>query len=153
MDLKNSLIVLAIAAAPFVELRLAVPYGVAQGLSPLSVFILSVIGNTLPILPLLIFLQWAVIRLERLKVIGRILDWWFTRVKRKSDLVEKYGFWGLVLFVAIPLPGTGVWSGAVAATLFNFKKRRAAVALFIGMAIAAVIVTLASVKIITFIKV
>ena len=134
-----------IAAAPFVELRLAIPFGIAKDINPWQVFFLALIGNTIPILPLLIFLEWGMHRLINVKGIGKMLKWWFTKVEKKSKIVQSYGFWGLVFFVAIPLPGSGIWSGSVAATLLEFKKKRAFIAILLGMIIAGILVTLGSI--------
>lgn len=144
MVLKNEFIVFLVAMSPVFELRGAIPLGLARGLSVAEVFILSWIGNILVIVPLLIFFRWAEQRLEHLKGIGKLLRWWFSRVDRKSQLVQTYGLLGLVLFVAIPLPGTGAWTGSVAATLFKFKISKAFIAIMIGVTIAAILVTLAS---------
>ena len=148
MDIANELWVILISASPFVELRGAIPLGIAKGIGALNVFFLAVLGNTIPIIPLLVFLKWSVNKLEKMKGIGKILDWWFEKVEKKSQVVKTYGFWGLVLFVAIPLPGSGVWSGSVAATLLEFRFGRAFLAIFLGMLIAAVLVTLASMGVI-----
>jgi uncharacterized membrane protein len=142
--MTTALWVLLISAAPFVELRGAIPVGIARGMEAWKVFWLAVVGNTLPILPLLWILKWGSVRLLEVKGIGKILRWWFERVEKKTDIVRTYGFWGLVLFVGIPFPGTGIWSGSVAATLLEFKIPRAFTAIFTGMLIAAVLVTLAS---------
>jgi len=142
MDFSNDFFVFLISLSPVVELRGAIPVGIAKGMGVWRVFFLALTGNSLPIIPLLVFLRWAVKKLENLKWIGRILHWWFTKVEKKSKVVHKYGFWGLVLFVAIPFPGTGVWSGTVAATLLEFKFSRAFLAIFLGMVIAGILVTL-----------
>ncbi|UCG35220.1 MAG: small multi-drug export protein [Candidatus Omnitrophota bacterium] len=148
MDIANELWIVLISASPFVELRGAIPLGIANGMGAAKVFFLAIIGNTIPIIPLLVFLKWSVNKLEKMKGIGKVLRWWFERVEKKSKMVQTYGFWGLVLFVSIPLPGSGVWSGSVAATLLEFKFGRAFLAIFLGMLIAAVLVTFASLGVI-----
>ncbi|UCC94635.1 MAG: small multi-drug export protein, partial [Candidatus Omnitrophota bacterium] len=139
--MKNELLVFLISASPFVELRGAIPFGIATGVGVWKVFIIAILGNFIPIIPLLVFFKWAVTRLENMKGIGKLLKWWFKKVERKSKIVQLYGFWGLVLFVSIPFPGTGVWSGSIAATLLEFKLSRAFLAIFMGMVIAAILVT------------
>jgi uncharacterized membrane protein len=134
-----------IAALPIFELRLSVPLGIIKfQLPPWEVFFLSILGNMLPVIPLLLFLRWAVVRLEHIKGIGKFLKWWFDRAEKKSKAVETYGFWGLVILVAIPLPGTGAWTGCAAATLFNFKLPKALLAIFLGVIIAGVIMVFGS---------
>ena len=148
MDITNELWIILISASPFVELRGAIPFGIANGMGAAKVFFLAILGNTIPIVPLLVLLKWSVNKLEKMKGVGKILHWWFQKVEKRSKIVETYGFWGLVLFVAIPLPGSGVWSGSVAATLLEFKFARAFLAIFLGMLIAATLVTFASLGII-----
>ncbi|MFH1900643.1 MAG: small multi-drug export protein [Candidatus Omnitrophota bacterium] len=148
MDISNDLLILLVSSLPIVELRGAIPLGIIRGMSVGKVFFLSVLGNVLVIIPLLLFFKWTVIRLEKIRSIGKILEWWFMRVRKKSKIVQAYGFWGLILFVAIPLPGTGAWTGAAAATLFNFKLPKAFLAIFLGVLIAGVLVTLGSLGIV-----
>ena len=132
------------AALPILELRAAIPFGFKLlGESALGkVYVLSLIGNLIPVLPSLLFFKYFFHRLENIKFIGKFFKWWFRRVERKSKLVERWGFWGLVLFVAIPLPITGAWTGTAAATLFEIKVKRAFLAILFGVAIAGVIVSL-----------
>lgn len=144
MDIKNSIFIFLVSMTPVFELRGAIPLGLAKGLSPWAVFTISWIGNILVIVPLLLFFRWAEDKLEHLKGIGKILHWWFQKVDKKSQVVQTYGFLGLILFVAIPLPGTGAWTGSAAATLLKFKIARAFVAILIGVTIAAILVTLVS---------
>jgi uncharacterized membrane protein len=130
-----------VAALPIFELRLSIPLALTKfQMKPLEVFLWSILGNILPIIPFLLFLRWAVKHLEKLKGIGKFLHWWFERAQKKSKVIETYGFWGLVIFVAIPLPGTGAWTGCVAATLFNFKLPKAFLAVSLGVLGAAIIV-------------
>ena len=140
--LPKELAVLIVASLPVFELRGAVPVGVSLGLPLLKVYFLSLLGNLIPVLPLLLFFRCFFVKLENVKILGKFLKWWFRRVERKSKVVDKWGFWGLVLFVAIPLPVTGAWTGAVAATLFEMRIRKAFLAILIGVAIAGVIVSL-----------
>jgi len=138
---SKEVVVVMLAALPIFELRLSIPIAVLKFNMPAQkAFLLSILGNMLPVIPLLFFLRWAVVRLEHLRFIGKILIWWFKKAEGKSKVIQTYGFWGLVIFVCIPLPGTGAWTGCVAATLFNFKLSRAFAAIFIGVVIAGIIV-------------
>ncbi|MCF7887339.1 MAG: small multi-drug export protein, partial [Candidatus Omnitrophica bacterium] len=74
--------------------------------------------------------------------VGIFFSWWFRRVEKRSDVVKKWGFWGLVLLVAIPLPVTGAWTGTVAANLFELKIKKSFFAILIGVLIAGLIVSL-----------
>ena len=137
--------ILLVACLPIFELRLAIPLGIVKfNLPALEVYILSLLGNLLPVLPLLLLFKYSFHKLENIPLFGKFFKWWFRRVEQKSKIVEKWGFWGLVLFVSIPLPVTGAWTGAVAATLFEMKIRRAALAISLGVALAGIIVLVLS---------
>jgi len=134
-----------IAALPVFELRLAVPIGILKFNLPIfNVYFLALLGNMLPVIPLLLFLKYFFHRLQNLRFVGSFFKWWFKRVERKSKIIEKWGFWGLVCFVAIPLPVTGAWTGSAAATLLEMKPKKAFLAIFGGVCIAGIIVTILS---------
>jgi len=142
---SKEIVIILVAALPIFELRLAIPLGIIKFNLPVAeVYFLSLIGNLIPVIPLLLFFKYFFHRLENLQFLGRFFRWWFRRVERKSKIVDKWGFWGLVLFVAIPLPVTGAWTGTVAATLFEIKVKKAALAIAIGVALAGVVVTVLS---------
>jgi len=104
---SNELTVALVATLPIFELRLAIPLGIIKyNLPVVQVYILALIGNLIPVIPLLLILKYFFHELEYVPVIGKVFKWWFRRVERKSKIVERWGFWGLVLFVAIPLPVT-----------------------------------------------
>ena len=134
-----------LAMLPIFELRLAIPLGIIKFTLPVvDVFIFSFLGNIAVIAPLLFFFKSFFHALENLPLFGKIFRWWFRRVEKKSRIVSRWGFWGLVFFVAIPLPGTGAWTGSVAATLFEIKTKKAFLAIVIGVLIAGILVTILS---------
>jgi uncharacterized membrane protein len=138
---SKEVVVVLLAALPIFELRLSIPIAMLKFNMPAyKAFLLSILGNMLPVIPFLLFLRWAVVRLEHLHFVGKFLMWWFKRAEAKSKAIKTYGFWGLVIFIAIPLPGTGAWTGCVVATLFNFKLVRATMACFLGVLGAGIIV-------------
>jgi len=141
MGLSSKLWVVFIAALPVSELRGAVPYGISTGLPWLEVFMLAVIGNLLPVIPIFLFLKFFLLKARKVKIIDNFFFWWFNKVDNKSALIKKYGFWGLVLFVAVPLPVTGAWTGITAAFLLKFKLKRAFTAILLGVIIAGIVVT------------
>lgn len=145
MDLKNEIIVFLISAAPFVELRAAIPWGLARGLGVLEVFVISLLGNILVIIPLLFIFNCIIKMFCRMSFFDKLFSWWFFRVEKKHYLIEKYGFFGLVILVAIPLPGSGAWTGCMASTLFEIKFRKALLAVSLGVLIAGILVTSISV--------
>lgn len=140
--MTSELVVLTVACLPVSELRGSLPLAILFYEMPfVKAFTLSVIGNMLPVIPLLFFLKYLTKELNMIPVFRKFFDWWFTRTRARSRLMEKYEIIGLCLFVAIPLPMTGAWSGCVAAYLFNIKFRYAVPVIFLGVIIAGVIVS------------
>ena len=143
-SLPKELSVTIIAALPVLELRCAIPIGLSMGLDIKRVVFFSIIGNLIPVVPILFLLDPVSAYLRRFWLFKKFFDWLFERTRRRSDLIERYEFLGLMLFVAIPLPITGAWTGCVAATLFKIRLRYALLAITIGVLIAASIVTVVS---------
>jgi uncharacterized membrane protein len=138
--LSKECIVLIIASLPIAELRGSIPAGLAMGLSPLKTFLLSLLGNSLPIIPVLLLLEPVSRWLMHFKPWKRFFDWLFTRTRARGDLIQKYEALGLMLFVAVPLPMTGAWTGCIAASIFRIKFKYAFPAIFLGVIIAGIIV-------------
>ena len=137
--------VLIASALPVLELRGAIPLGISLGLEPWYAFFLSMVGSMLPV-PFLYFGIRPVFRLLMKqdffeKHLGRLMK----KTSEKSDKIVKYGFWGLLIFVAIPLPGTGVWTGTLAAVLLDMRFKIAFPSLFLGDLGAGIIVTMLSI--------
>jgi uncharacterized membrane protein len=136
----NEVILVVLAALPISELRGSIPFGLMMGMAPLKTFILSVLGNSAIIIPTLFLLEPVSSRLRRFRLWRRFFDWLFEKTREKSDLIEKYEALGLMLFVAVPLPMTGAWSGCIAASLFKIKFRYAFPAIFLGVVEAGLVV-------------
>jgi len=139
-DLPKEYLVMIVGALPISELRGAIPLALFLGMPPAKAFWLSVLGNCIPIAPALFLLEPASRRLRKFKIWSRFFDWLFERTKRKADTVEKYEILGLAIFVAMPLPMTGAWSGVVAASLFKIRFRYAFIAIVAGVLGAGLIV-------------
>lgn len=137
---NKEIAVVMVAAMPVSELRGAIPLALALGFSPSKAYILSFIGNLLPVVPILFLLQPIVYKFRHIKIVQKFFDWLFERTRRKATLVEKFEALGLILFVAIPLPITGAWTGCVAATLFKIRFRYAFAAIAAGVMLAGFIV-------------
>ena len=133
--------VVIVAALPVFELRGAIPLAMGMGFSASRALGLSLAGNFIPILPVLFFLEPVSNALGRFPPWKRFLGRCFERTRAKSELIQKYEALGLMLFVAVPLPMTGVWTGCIAASLFRIKFRYAFPALVSGMVIAGLLVT------------
>lgn len=134
---------IAMAMIPVIELRGAIPFGVASGLSVTQAMVFSIIGNLIPIPFILLFLR-KVFQLmrnmsPRLESIVEKLE---AKAKSKQDIIDKYEWIGLVILVAIPLPGTGGWTGALVATVLDMRIKRALPAIVIGVIIAGVLVSI-----------
>lgn len=130
------------AMVPVVELRGAIPYGVVAGLSVPVAFVLAVVGNLVPIPVLVLFTRKVFEWLRRMSAgLDRIVSKLEAKAEKNKEVVLKYQFWGLVLLVAIPLPGTGAWTGALVAAMMDMRLKRAMPAITLGVLIAGVIVT------------
>ncbi|MFH1552125.1 MAG: small multi-drug export protein [Candidatus Omnitrophota bacterium] len=132
--------VIILAALPISELRGAIPLAISMGFSPQKAYLLSFIGNLIPVPFLLFLLQPIALKLRHIKLFERFFDWLFERTRKKAALVERFEVLGLILFVAVPLPITGAWTGCVAATLFKIRFRYAFIAIMAGIIIAGLIV-------------
>lgn len=128
---------------PIVELRGALPLAINLYHIPWAkAFIISYIGNLVPVPFILLVLKPVVALLSRIKPIGKFFTWLFERTRKKSSaMIERYEEIGLLLFVAIPLPGTGAWTGALIAFLFGLDFKKSFLVIALGVFIAGVIVT------------
>jgi uncharacterized membrane protein len=134
-------VTLILGILPISEVRGAIPFGLAAGLGLKKTLLLSICGNLIPIIPTLFLFEPVSVYLRRFWIFKRFFDWLFERTKRNADVIEKFEMLGLLIFVAIPLPLTGAWSGCVAATMFKVRFRYAVIAISLGVLGAALIVT------------
>ena len=135
------LMTLFISMVPVIELRGAIPIATAHGLNLWAALVVSVIGNLLPVPFIIIFIRkiFAWLRKKSVKL-NQLVIRLETRAEKKSEIVQKYAFWGLFVLVAIPLPGTGAWTGALIAAMLNMRLKRALPAIALGVIVAAIIV-------------
>lgn len=133
---------LVTAMMPILEIRGAIPVGVASGLDPWLAFAVGFVGNMLPI-PILILLTRKIIEwLKKHNVLVKLTAWLENKGSKGAQKVQKYSFWGLFILVAIPLPGTGAWTGALVASLLDMRLKRALPAIAMGVVAAGLIVLL-----------
>ena len=146
MNLWNTLFVKAlmtffISMVPVLELRGAIPFGTAYGLPLWAAILISIVGNLVPVPFIIIFIRkifaWLRRKNQKLDHLVTRLE---IRAEKKSDVVQKYAFWGLFVLVAIPLPGTGAWTGALVAAMLDMRLKRAFPAIALGVIAAGVIV-------------
>lgn len=145
----QELAILAFSALPLTELRVTIPLAITWGIAPWRAFVVAVLGNLIPVFPILLLLTPLQNGLARFfPSLDRGLQRILQRTRGKGGQVKKYGVLGLLLFVAIPLPGTGAWTGAVLAWLFGFPVGTAFAAIGAGVVLAGVLVTLVTLGII-----
>ncbi|MFC1967275.1 COG2426 family protein [Chloroflexota bacterium] len=146
MDILDIIRVLVIAASPISELRGAIPFAIGYYHFPwYYAFLIAVIGNLAPVPLILFFLETASKLVGRVPCLDRLQQWLFSKLRRRGKLVERYERIGLALFVAIPLPITGAWTGSILAVLFGLKRRTSLLSITVGVILAGVIVTIATV--------
>ena len=139
------LMTLLISMVPVLELRAAIPAGVIAGLDIPVVVAAAIIGNLIPIPFIIVFIRkifkWMQTKSEKLAALVKRLE---DKADRKKDKVLKYEFWGLMFFVAIPLPGTGAWTGSLIASLLEIDIKKSSLAILTGIIMATVIMYVAS---------
>ena len=137
---------------PIIELRGAVPMGAVFGMPWYQTYILSVLGNMLPV-PFILLLIKKVIQwmsVSKVKLFNKISNFLLKKVEKKRAGIEKYSFWGVCLFVAIPLPVTGAWTGSLVAAMIDMKLWKAFLSCLIGVMISGTVMTLISYGIASF---
>ena len=143
MIAKNVFITFLISMLPVVELRGGLPYGIALGLNYPVALAAAVLGNMVPVPFIIVYIRHVFTWLRKRS------KWWdekITRLEKKAHLkgrvVRKYSTIGLCILVAIPLPGTGAWTGALVAAVLDMRLKKAIPAIFLGVCIAAAIMTM-----------
>ena len=140
MSAADIIQVLITSMIPVAELRVAIPVAIDKGFTPLAAYCICVFGNMLPV-PFLILLTRRVLHwLKSFPSIGHLAERLERKAHRKSELVKKSSFLGLLVLVAIPLPGTGAWTGALVASVLGLRLRSSIPAIFLGVLIAGLIV-------------
>ncbi len=144
---------LLITFLPYIELRGSIPVGIGLDMDPLWVFTICTVANILIILPIFILLDFAFERIFRIPWIQEHVGNKVESVRRSAKRrVERYGLLGLAAFVAIPLPGTGAYTGCLAAYLLDMERRKSIVAIAGGVLVAGILVTMASLGVFSAIR-
>ena len=131
-----------ISMVPIIELRGALPIGVGMGLSPLTALIVSIIGNMVPVPFIIIFIRRILDWMHRFETFDRIATKLEAKAARGGEKIVKYEMFGLFLLVAIPLPGTGAWTGSLVAAFFDLRLKNAVPIIFLGVIAAGIVVFL-----------
>ncbi len=139
------LVVFIISVLPVLECRLGMFTAIVLlKMNPFVGFIISFLGNILPIPFILLLINWIFEILKKVPVINKLVFWLEEKTLKKRDKIDKYGVWGLLLFVAIPLPGTGGWTGALLASLLHLDRKKSFGVICVGVFIAGLIITILS---------
>lgn len=142
----KELLVFIISLLPILELRGGLLAASLIGLNPVNGYIASIIGNTLPVPLILLFISKILRWMEKskIKLFKKISKWLNKKVDKNKDSIEKYGYFGLALFVGIPLPGTGAWTGCLIAGVLEMNRKKSFIAIMLGIIMASVIMMLLS---------
>ena len=141
----NLIMTFLVSMVPVIELRGAIPLGVLNGLDVAPALLVAILGNLVPVPFIIIFIRkifkWMQGKSEFLANIVHKME---EKADKKKEQVLKYEFWGLLVLVAIPLPGTGAWTGALVAAMLDMQLKRAIPAIVLGVVIAGIVVTIAT---------
>ena len=129
---------------PIIELRGAIPMAFALELPWFQAYLISVIGNLLPVPFILLLINFVLkwMSNSKIKFFNKIATFLYKKVEKNREKIEKYSFWGLCLFIAIPLPVTGAWTGSLVAAVIGMKPWKAFLSALLGVLIAGAVVTL-----------
>lgn len=140
--IKSAVLAFLMSMVPVIELRGAIPFGVVNGLSIPAAFIISIIGNLAPIPFAVVFtrkiLEWLQ---TKSMTLDKFVKWLERKAEKNTEQVLRSEFWGLMILVAIPLPGTGAWTGALVAAMLDMRLKRSMPAITAGVILAGIIVT------------
>ena len=134
-----------ISMVPIIELRGAIPYATGMGLSPWIAIPVAMVGNLVPIPFIIIFIKRMFAWMRNVSPkLNKVVDKMEAKADKNKDKILKYAFWGLALFVGIPLPGTGAWTGALVAAMLDMPLKKAFPSVIIGVLIAGAIMSFIS---------
>ncbi len=134
-----------VSMVPIIELRGALPLATSSGLSPWIAIPVAVVGNLVPVPFIILFIRKIFSWMRRLLPrLNSLVDRLEEKGKSKRDLINKGAFWGLFILVAIPLPGTGAWTGALVAAMLDLRLKSAFPAIALGVVAAGIVVAFAS---------
>ena len=133
-----------ISLLPILELRGGLIAARILGVEFIKAFIICYIANILPVPFILLFINYLFNKMSKWKPTKKIVDWLSNKTLKKKEQIDKYGYFGLFLFVGIPLPGTGAWTGSLLAILLNLDKKKSFITIAIGVLAAGIIMSLLS---------
>lgn len=142
--ISKDVIIFIISLMPILELRGGLLAASLLDVEFIRAAVICIIGNVLPIPVVLLFLKKILDLFEKWSVTKKIVDWLLKKVEEKREQIDKYGYWGLVLFVGIPLPGTGAWTGALLSVVLGLNRKKSFVCILLGVLLAAIIMSILS---------
>lgn len=140
--LPKELVVFIISMIPILELRGGLIAAAILGVEWAVAFPICVIGNMLPIPFILLFIRKILDWLKKFPKFKKLTDWLEQKAEKGGKQIEKYSFFGLLIFVGIPLPGTGAWTGALAANALNMRLKKSLPGIFFGVIMAGIIISI-----------
>lgn len=140
----KEILVFIISLLPILELRGGLIAAALLGLDPIPSYIISIIGNLLPIPFILLLINKVLDWMRKSKHFSKIANWLDSKVEKHKGQIEKYGYLGVVLFVGIPLPGTGAWTGSLIASVLEMDKKKTFLAVLLGVFLASIIMMVLS---------
>lgn len=144
-NLPPALQILILSMLPIWELRGTIPLGIYfYKFNPVYVYLLAVVGNIIPVIPLFFILRYFEKLILKTPILGKIYNLWLIRAKKKENFIKRYGTWGLTLFVAIPLPVTGAWTGTLLAKILQLNWFESFFYIALGVIVAGGIVSIFS---------
>ena len=142
----KEILVFIISLMAILELRGGLLAAVFLGIDPIPAYIISIIGNVIPVpfILLLIAKILAWMRESKIGLFNKIANWLNEKVEKNKGQIERLGYWGLLLFVGVPLPGTGAWTGTLLAAMLNLDKKKSFFVIMAGVFMASIIMMLLS---------
>lgn len=140
----KEILIFLISMTPILELRGGLIAAALLDMNPLTSYIICIIANVIPIPLILIFLTPVFRLMKKTKLLAPIVNKLENKANRKKETVEKYKYWALCAFVAIPLPGTGAWTGGLVASVLEMDKKKSFISIFLGVFIASIIMMIFS---------
>ncbi|WP_040396885.1 COG2426 family protein [Anaerococcus senegalensis] len=139
-NFSNNIALIIISMFPLIELKGSIPVGLAMGFKPMHAYLYSLLGSTIPAIFILLWIMPIFDYMKKKDSLKKLVVWAESKAKKKEGNIKKYEYIGLFLFVAIPLPGTGVWMGSLIASILGLKKLKSFVTIAIGNIIAGIII-------------
>ena len=142
--LGRELCVFICSMIPIIELRGAIPLGAGLGMGMIETYVLSIIGNMIPVPFILLLIRVVLDFMKKIKGLRKIALWVEAKAEKHKGKIEKYAYVGLFLFVAIPIPGTGAWTGSLIAALMKMKFWKSLLWITLGVLSAGIIMSIVS---------